>query len=82
MSDIKAHAFFDGVDWRKIEQKKYRQPEAYLAEMALSIIRKDPYALRDHPRTKGRPSRPGDLNHLDDWELDLVREHNITIKAP
>lgn len=50
--------------------------------MALSIIRKDPYALRDHPRTKGRLSRPGEPNHLEGWEVDLVRDCNVKIKAP
>ena len=80
--DIKAHPFFDGVDWHAIEQKKYQTPDAYLAEMALSIIRKDPYALRDHPRTKGKLSRSGDPGHLDGWEVNLVRDYNVAIKAP
>lgn len=50
--------------------------------MALSIIRKDPYALKDHPRTKGTLSQPGDPNHLDGWEINLVKHYKINVKAP
>ena len=42
--------------------------------MALSIIKKDPYALKDHPRTKGKLSSKGDTNHLDGWEVNLVKD--------
>lgn len=50
--------------------------------MALSIIQKDPYALKDHPRTKGQITHKGDPNHLDNWEINLVKDYNVVVKAP
>lgn len=43
-------------------------PKAYLAEMALSIIQKQPYVLKDHPKTKGEVSKEGDIGHIGGWE--------------
>ena len=50
--------------------------------MALSIIQKDPYALKDHPRTKGKITHKGEPNHLDGWEINLVKNYNVQVKAP
>ena len=74
IEDIKKHAFFKGIDWNRILAKDYKesQPTAYLAEMAMQIIKKQPFALKDHPRTKGKLSQKGDLNHFDDWEINTL----------
>lgn len=51
MSDIKRHPFFKGIDWKMVERREYKQPHAYLSDMALEIIRKQPFMLKDHPKT-------------------------------
>jgi hypothetical protein len=51
LREIKMHPFFRGVDWNKILQRESSVPPAYLSEMALDIIAKQPFMLKDHPKT-------------------------------
>lgn len=50
---IRKHKFFKDIDWAKIENRELEQPRAYLSDMAMGIIQKQPYMLRDHPKTQG-----------------------------
>jgi serine/threonine protein kinase len=55
ISEIKSHPFFKGVDWQRVQTNQTEPPaKAYLSDMAMSIIEKQPFMLKDHPRTKGR----------------------------
>ena len=73
--EIKSQALFKNVDWLLIESRELDQPDgsetsprvhkapakAYLHDMAMSIIEKQPYVLIDHP------------GFIEGWELDLTR---------
>jgi hypothetical protein len=76
VKDIMKHAFFRDVDWTKLRKKQYQsdQPKAYLTEMALQIIEKQPYALKDHPRTQGELCPVDHENYYEQWDVDVDAE--------
>jgi hypothetical protein len=43
--EIRSHPVFNGVDWDKIRRREGDIPPAYLSEMALDIIAKQPFML-------------------------------------
>ena len=49
--DIKSHPFFSDIDWKMVKEKKIKAPAAYLSDMAMEIIAKQPFMLKDHPKT-------------------------------
>jgi hypothetical protein len=49
-----------------------------LAEMAMQIIKKQPYALKDHPRTKGSLCLQNNSEHFEDWEINMVQKFNVS----
>ena len=49
-----------------------------MAEMAMQIIKKQPYALKDHPRTKGSVCLPDNSEHFEDWEINMVQKFNVS----
>ena len=52
--EIKAHPYFQHVDWQAIYERKLKAPEPYLAEYAKSIIQVSPYMAAGHPKTRGK----------------------------
>lgn len=42
--------------------------------MAMQIIEKQPYALKDHPRTKGDLCPPDHENYYENWDADVEAE--------
>ena len=72
--EIKVHPFFDGVDWKRVAARQSEVPPAYLSEMALDIIAKQPFMLQDHPKTQGEPCPPGHPMHIDDWEMNMTSQ--------
>jgi serine/threonine protein kinase len=69
--DIKAHPWFKGVDWKAVASREVKPPSAYLSEMALDIIAKQPFMLKDHPKTQGQMSKIGHPMHVHNWEMNL-----------
>ena len=49
-----------------------------MAEMAMQIIKKQPYALKDHPRTKGSLCLQDNSEHFEDWEINMVQKFNVS----
>jgi hypothetical protein len=54
-AEIKAHPFFKGMDWARILRREVPMPDAYLAKMAMDIIKQQPYLVAGHPHTVGEP---------------------------
>ena len=69
--DIKSHAFFRDVDWKAVINKEVPPPQAYLSEMALDIIAKQPFMLQDHPKTQGDHCPKGHPMYIENWELNV-----------
>lgn len=46
--------------------------------MAMQIIKKQPYALKDHPRTKGSLCLQDNSEHFEDWEINMVQKFNVS----
>ena len=70
--EIRMHPFFEGVDWKKVSNREEKVPAAYLSEMALDIIAKQPFMLKDHPKTQGDPCPPGHPMHIANWEMNMT----------
>jgi len=47
-------------------------PSAYLSDMALDIIAKQPFMLQDHPKTQGQPCPIGHPMHIAGWEMNMT----------
>jgi hypothetical protein len=70
--EIKMHPFFNGVDWKKVTKRESKVPPAYLSEMALDIIAKQPFMLKDHPKTHGDHCPPGHPMYIEGWEMNMT----------
>lgn len=70
--EIKLHPFFKDVDWVQISQRKAEVPAAYLSEMALDIIAKQPFMLKDHPKVHGDYCPAGHPMYIEGWELNMT----------
>lgn len=72
VAEIKLHPFFGGVDWLKLSDRTAPAPPAYLSEMALDIIAKQPFMLKDHPKVHGDCCQAGHPMYVDGWELNMT----------
>lgn len=70
--EIKRHPFFKDVDWKLISIRSTEVPAAYLSEMALDIIAKQPFMLKDHPKVHGDFCPAGHPMHVEGWELNMT----------
>ena len=77
ISGIRKHKFFREIDWMKVQKRELEQPRAYLSDMAMGIIQKQPYMLRDHPKTQGEKCVKGDDGYVEGWELIMNTGVNI-----
>jgi len=66
-AEIKAHPFFKGTDWAKILRREVPMPEAYLAKMAMDIIKQQPYLVAGHPHTVGELCPKDHTSYYNNW---------------
>lgn len=50
-------------------RREQQMPEAYLAEMALDIIKQQPYLVAGHPSTIGKPCPRDHVAYLKNWSF-------------
>ena len=49
--EVKAHPYFEGVNWEDVKNRKLKPPAPYLAEYAKNIIDTHPYMAAKNPKT-------------------------------
>ncbi len=72
-AEIKSHPFFRGTDWNKILRRELQMPEAYLAKMAMDIIKQQPYLVAGHPHTTGEICPKDHPSYYTNWTYNYEK---------
>ena len=67
--EVKSHPFFQNTDWDYVLSKTMEMPEPYLANMAMEIIKSQPYLVAGHPHTVGDVCPREHKSYLQGWSF-------------
>lgn len=67
--EIRQHPFFKDTDWEAVFAKSTPMPDPYLANMAMEIIRSQPYLVAGHPHTVGDVCPREHRSYLQGWSF-------------
>ena len=67
--EIRQHAFFRDTDWDAVLSRELSMPEPYLANMAMDIIKAQPYLVAGHPHTVGDICPRDHRTYLPGWSF-------------